>query len=342
MAPPSIEDFTNPGWSPSNAPNDPVVARVGEAAIHLSELQRHVDAHEGALRPREVLERLIEMEAMAQIAWNRGLQGAKDVVRDTQRNAVATMLHDLFVNQHGEDSILEEDLEFWYGRAVRKFDHYAGFFMMDAQFVCCTDEADECEKDAEAQSCLDDMAAVASYARELLTERGPYPNALSYEGAVNLLGADLQSPIPPAAMRISFNYEMDVPYEEQKNFTTYHADLVRAVVGMLPANWGETPADDFGVHIFSPGVLGPAVRSHHAWHVPLLYRFIPERHDTLKNPSVRKEISAGIYPLIQKRDHAKLIQDLEQRVGVEVTPEYLQLLDDAENAGSPEGTPASQ
>ena len=51
---------------------------------------------------------------------------------------------------------------------------------------------------------------------------------------------------------------------------------------------------------------------------------------------LRKEISAGIYPLIQKRDHARLIQDLEKRVGVEVTSEYLQLLDAAEKGQASE------
>ena len=336
MNPPDIASFNDPGWSPSTGEDDPVVARVGEAAIHLSELQHHVAAHGGAVAPSELLDQLIEMEAMAQVAWNRNLQSEEDVLRDTQRQAVSTMLHDLFVVNHDESAIKQEDLEFWYARAIRKFDHYAGFFMMDAQFVCCTDEAEDCEQSADAQSCLDDMEPVAKYARELLVERGPHADDLAYEGAVNLLGGDLQSPIPPAAMRISINNQMHDPYEAQKNFTTYHADLVRAVVDMLPDNWTDSPSDDFGVHILSPGVMGPAVRSHHAWHIPLLYRFIPERHDTLENPEVRKEISAGIYPLIQKRDHARLIQDLEKRVGVEVTSEYLQLLDAAEKGQASE------
>jgi hypothetical protein len=81
-----------PGWIARPAgPDDPIVARVGGVAIPLSLVARKLALEPPGTTPKEVLDRLIDQEVMAQEAVRLGL-GADAEVRDAWKEAAVQRL----------------------------------------------------------------------------------------------------------------------------------------------------------------------------------------------------------------------------------------------------------
>lgn len=82
-----------PGWQlPPSSAADPIVARVGEVAIPLSLVERQLALEPPGTAPREVLERLIDMEVLAQEAARLGLGRHPGVLDAWKQAAVQRLL----------------------------------------------------------------------------------------------------------------------------------------------------------------------------------------------------------------------------------------------------------
>ncbi len=317
--PPHFDRLDVPPWSPGTGEDDPIVARVGRAAIRLSELQHHVDAHGGALTPRQVLDRLIEFEVMAQEALARNLESAPSVAEVVDQQAVGAMLHDKFVVHHDESAIREEDYEkAWKMRKIRTlFNHYDGYIAWHAQILCCKGDPEMCRKDEEVQTCLEAKEPLAQQAYEELKRQEPFETPEQFKQAVfNLTG--LIPGIQPAELRFWYQHHGD--YVGQRGMRVYHEGLVKEIMGL------------------EIGHVGKPVRSYHGWHVPVLFEHIPEEHRTLDDPEVRKTIAEHIYPAIQRRDFLKYLYDLEHSVPIEKNYDALAKLTGGATARSTQST----
>ena len=304
FTPPALTGFEDTNWSPRQGENDPVVAKVGDASIHLSELRRHAELYKDELSAEQILEKLIELELLAQDAYEKGHQNDANVLMVVKTGAIREMLHHTFVEDHGEGDIQEADYQMAYNAFARKFDHFNAFIAGDAQFTCCySADIEVCKKDEDVQACLEAAGAVVEWTQEQLLSFAPFKTIEDFEFAVNTIAQTLSADTRLFFHRLKFWYKFGQPYEEQTGFDKLNATLVNEIVRMLPENHGSFEKDPLGFHRLSPGLLGNPVRSNHGWHIPVLFGFLPERHDELNDPGVREEIAKGIYPQIQRRDY---------------------------------------
>ena len=295
FAPPTFESLRDPGWSPRTGSDDPVVATVGEAEIHRSVVERQLELTTG-MTPRQVLDRLIETEVLAQRALTRGLQNDPEVLDSLKHDAVRELLEERFVEQDPAASISEADYEKAFNHpSVRiKFDHEDGYFVVDAQIPCCRGSAEECRKGADP-ACFDQMTPVIQAVYEEILKGAPYANA----EAIHKVLTGIQAAYPMLSQTdIQFWYEQGVPYEQQSKYTTYSPVWVEAILGIPRVG----------------GVAAP-VRTDFGWHVPILYRHIPAEHLTLRDPAVREAIAKRIYPAIRRRNYRAMIGELAKEFG---------------------------
>lgn len=282
-------------WSPrteSTSGNpDLVVARVGNAAIYLSALQRQVDLDAGQSPVTAILERMVESEVLAQEAFRRGFHRDASVVEAIRQAAVQRFLTANFMREHGPHRIREEDYQKAYNfPGIRiKFDHFDLYFTIDVQIACCHGSVQDCKLSTKAQRCFDEKTPMIQSVYDALIRKGPFKDETEFQRA-----AEEIRPLYPdiGIKKLDFWYKQGIPYEQQRGFTKLNTDLVEAVVA----------APMFEVL--------PPIRSNHAWHVEYKYKHVPEEHRTLDDPGVREEIAANIYPQIRARDYADYVSQL--------------------------------
>jgi hypothetical protein len=315
---PQIASFADPTWSPRASDDDPVAAKVGEATIRLSELQAQVDAKGPGADPRAILERMIEMELLAQEAWRRGMVADDALLAEVKRATVHAMLRDTFIENHGHDDIRKEDFElaFSHPKVRIKFDHFDGYFVSDAQITCCSGDYLLCAEDPPTLKCLDEATPVIMGAYEALKSRGPFKSRPEFEAAVSEVAALFPG---LASHEMSFWYEQGVPYEQQKKFDKMHPAFVEAAT--------TTP-------IFQ---MAEPVRSYHGWHIVFPYKHIPAEHKTIDDPEVRAAIAENIYPKIVERDFLEFVIKTERAAKIERFPDALAVLQGGAQ-GEPEAT----
>lgn len=305
--PPEFASLSDPAWSPREDADDPVVATVGEARIHLSAVQRQVDLAEGALDGAGALERLVEAELLAQEARRRGYDTAPETLRALKHEAVRHLLHDRFVEELGPDEVTRSDIEkaFDIPQVRIRYEHEDGYFVRDAQVVCCEGAADQCRDHADPE-CFDRATPIVQDAYLVLAAKQPFASADAFSAAVE----ELRQQYPKLTLKEhSFWFERGVPYDQQKKYTTYFKDWVEAIVAL--------PGEG---HIAAP------VRSYHAWHIPMLHRHEPAVHKTPEDPAVRREIAEGILPAIRKREFQRWMNERLAAYQAQVNPTPLQLL----------------
>jgi hypothetical protein len=296
-------------------PEDAVVAEGPGWRVLASEVQSHL-AREPGRSPLEVAEKLVELELLALEGERRGMATDPVVMREVRQVAVRELVYGEMVEKHGPEKIRQEDYRRAYEHpSVRlRFDHVDGYRAVDAQLVCCVGDWKQCAKDDETTACLDGYEATAKGVEEALRARGPFASPEAYKSEIQRLAMGLP------ALKINdldFWFKVGVPYESQKGYTRYHKNLVEEVRQL------------------TPGQVGRAVRTPHAWHIPVLFQHIPEVHKDHNDPEVRAEIAKNIYPLIQARDFSELLERLEKVAKPEYRWDVLVRLD-------PEQTPVVQ
>ncbi len=290
--------------------NDDIVAMANSIPIYRSDVEHHWRQHNKEYTPTEILEQLIEFELLAQRAASLGLNEHPDVQAQVRQEVVREFLHTAMVENHGIKDIRDDDYEFWYQRAIQRFDHETGYFGRDAQFVCCFgSDLEACRKDEQTQLCFLGQEPIMDWVYQELIKRGPYATKEEFGRTVDVLTREVESPRPLAQLDINFWYEQGVPYKEQQGYTKLNDALVAEVVAT------------------KVGSITKPVRSNHGWHVTYVYEVLPAKHLTSKSPEVRAEIAENIYPLLQKRDYSVLMKKLEAKHPATKSPELLEKLD---------------
>lgn len=301
---PAVDGPRSPAWSPQPTDDDPTVATVNGVPIVRSQVQRALEDEGADATPRSVLERLIDLEVLAQEALAAGFY-RPDVVQEVFESALAReLLAERFTRRPPESFFTTEMIRhIYYDPRVRlEFDHVDAFKVADAQFVCCPRRFDECDP-VQFEECLQ--------------EEDPH---------VREVFADLQSLDAPDVRTISerigqwetqyrrlslknysFFYNVNLPHEEQSGYDIINQNVARAAMSV------------------EVGGIAAPVRSRNGWHIIYVARHDPEEHRTPDDPEVRSEIIAGALPKRQEAEYAAWLKALREMHRVTVHPETLQI-----------------
>lgn len=301
---PAIDSPRSPAWSPQPGPDDPAVAVVDGVPILASQLREAMAEDAGESPPEAVLQRLVELELLAQAALEAGYWRPDVVLEPYESALVREVLADRFLRKPPESYFDEQFLrEMYYQPAIRvKFDHVDAFKVADAQYVCCPKRYDECEPAAVAQ-CLEQAEPIVREVYEDL--RGlDNPDVQTFSARVH----DWEEQHPKLNLhQYSFFYNVNLPHEEQRGYNIVNENVAKAALGV------------------EVGEVAAPVASRNGWHILYLMEHAPEEHRTIDDPEVRAEIIRELLPARQQAEYQAWMQALRQMYGVEVFPEALAL-----------------
>lgn len=309
LASPHVTDFADPAWAPA-APGDPVLARVAGAPITESAVRAAVAATPD-ITPAAALDRLIELEVLAQRAVRDGLDSAPQPQR-AWREALAQASIRAFEATVGPDDMPMEQVRAIYNVAKvrQRYDHHDAWNMAYLMLSCCNAMVERCDT-AEIIQCFEDSgrAMVDMYA-ELKRLTAPVePDIDKVDAVLRKFRADNETRWPNFAYREqAFYYDPNKPHEEQKGYDVIAEAVARAVI--------DAPF----------GVPQPPVQSAFGWHIVVKKAHEPAKHLGPDDPEVAADIRAGAFPKFLRARFNKWSTQLVADAKVQTFPEALSLL----------------
>ncbi len=299
---PPVKSLDSPAWSPAVTDDDPAVATVNGVPLPLSLLREAAAGDNHDRSPGELLERLIELELLAQRALEEGYYQF-EVVGPARRAALVTeLIAETLTRPPPESFFTDELLRHLYdlpGIRVR-FRHKDIFRVIDLQFVCCAMHYTSCPQ-REFEACMKEEEPHARMLFEYLAE---VPDDID---ALRALVQEWQVHYPRLALReYSFFYDVNRPYEEQSGFSIVNKNVAKAVL--------ELDENEFAA----------PVASYNAWHILRLEEHHPEKHRTLDDPEVRREIIEGALPRRLEAEFEALVAGLKHAYNVRVYPDAVE------------------
>lgn len=306
-----------PGSASAAAPAATALATVGGARITEQELAAQMALAPAETRTDDMLRSLIELEVVAQAAADAGYWSPEVLGKVWRRMLVKRFLKDRFERGYDDSQIPDADLErIWQMKGIRmQFDHYDVYEVADLQFVCCASHFSQCDQ-GKTRACIDEnMDLMTDIWQRHLKDRELNQHALRYLGEEELVGelGGVRGRVPDAGERFkvmtySFYFDPSKPYEEQKGYTVFNANVVAAVVA--------TPV----------GETSPPIASNNGIHLLYVMSHKPGKHLDLEDKLVQDHIRGKVLPGYRQRDAAILIDSLMSQHGVKIDEEGLQAL----------------
>ena len=309
LAPDVPADYADAAWCATTG-DQQVVARVNGAPITL-DLLNAVTAATPDLTPQEALDRLVELEVLAQDAMTRGLHKRPDVA-DRWREALAQrFLRDGFeAETRPSDLSLERVAEIYRIPRIRKlYDHADAWRMAHLFFSCCDPKVERCDKPDVVQ-CFGDagreILTVYEQAKRACADAEGDPDALIV--AMKAFRKEVELRWPQLAFRErGFYYDPKKPHDQQKGYTIIAEAVSRTVI--------EAPL----------AVLQEPVQSPFGFHVIAKLGHDPEQRKGPTAPDVVADIRKNAFPEFRRARFGRLIDDLRVAHTVQVKPEVLDL-----------------
>ena len=296
-----------------------VIAEVGGVAI-TAEMVREVQAASTGLDAREALERLIDLEVLAQHGQREGFAGSPRVRQSWRQSLVQRYLKAGFEPDVKPESLsLEKARELYYVPDIRKlYDHADAWRMAHVFFTCCDPKSEDCERPEILQCFAESGESIQSVYRELKTLTA------DIEGDVDKVAelmeryrSDNENRFfrhPFAFRKRAFYYDPKKSHDEQKGY-----DIIAELVARTVMD-GEL------------GVLQPPIQSPFGWHVIVKLAHDPEQRKTADDPSVIADIRKNMLPKLRQARFKGLLGKLAQERGVEMYPAPLEHLNVRFNA----------
>lgn len=299
---PAVDSPRSPAWSPQPTPDDPAVATVNGVPILASQLRSALEEDGGDTPPAEVLDRLVELEMLAQAALEAGYWRPEIVLAPYESALVREILADRFLRKPPESYFDDRFLrELYYRPSVRvKFDHVDAFRVADAQYVCCPKRYDECEEKV-VDECIAQSEPIV---REVFEDLRSLDNPDVQTFTARVQAWEDQHP-RLGVNTYSFFYNVNLPHEEQRGYNVVNENVAKAVMAL------------------AVGEVSAPVRSRNGWHILYLIEHDPEEHRTIDDPEVRREIIAELLPARQQAEYQAWMQALRQMYRATVDPEAL-------------------
>ena len=320
-----ISDPKSPDWS--NVPSDDVViAEVNGVPLSKKTLERQMK-EQPDVPVMALLDRMIEMETLAQIAAKEehGLKG--NVLAIRKRAMARAYLREVFETEVTPESYPIENVKEDYRLNKHVFWHdHDEIRAVQLMETCC--DAGEgkggCNTEEDLACFVEAAPRMARYEKELrerfkTTDRSPK--------AIKKLLADYRTEIDVA--------NPNLRYEEI-------AKPIKFVVGM-PHEWHKGRYDIFArevveeLFIIDKLELSRPVQSSFGWHLLVKLEHHEARHWKEDDPRVTEEIRRRRFPYFQRETFRHQLTELKKRYSVEYNDGGLQILDDL--SGAPQGQP---
>ena len=296
-----------------------VVAEVGGVPI-TDEMVRDVQAASKGLSSRAALERLIDLEVLAQRGQREGLYASPRVRQSRRQSLVQRYLKAGFEPDVKPESLsLERTRELYYVPDIRKlYDHADAWRMAHVFFTCCDPKSEDCE-DPEIRLCFGESSeSIQSVYTELKTLTA------DIEGNVEKVAEVMESyrsdnenrffRHPFAFRKRAFYYDPKKAHDEQKGYDIIAERVARTVVD----------AD--------LGVIQPPIQSPFGWHVIVKLAHDPEQRRGVDDPTVIADIRRNMLPKLRQARFKGLLGKLAEERGVEMYPAPLEHLNVRFNA----------
>lgn len=322
IAPPHVTDFSDPSWAPVT-PEDTVLARVAGAPITLAAVRASQEVSPG-LDLRETLDRLVELEVLAQRAVHQGLDPLPAPQRAWREALGQATLRAFEATVHPEDMPLEQVRAIYALPSVRPiYDHHDAWNMAYLMLSCCAATTERCDTE-EILQCFDDAGrAMAVIYTELKALTAPVePDIDKVDAIMRKYRADNETRWPNFAYREqSFYYDPSKPQEEQKGYDVIAESVARAVI--------DAPF----------GVIQAPVQSRFGWHIVMKKAHKPAIHRGPDDPEVIADIRMNALPSYLRARFQDWLNKLVGASGVQTFPERLALLNAGQPGPEPEEAP---
>ncbi len=299
-----IADFTAPEWTGTHSADDPVIARVEGVPIHASVLKVQLERLGPTAKPREVLERLIELELLAQAAFRSGHYTEPTVGAVVRRTLARRYVEIELGTKLTPADVPQEYVQKAYEQFRGRFDHFHRFLIHDTQVLCCTEvlDQDNCfreiasvdERRERLKSCLDDHADDARALYERLkpaTAEGTGLEAVRQAfdlATLSLPNSQLKLNYKTGAAMQEYDmqYDVDSTYEKQFEKVRYRMLFKEIMDGVRKEYLDQGRPSRFIV---------PPIRTPIGWHIVYVDRVVPAQHLTATDPSVVAEIQSQAF-----------------------------------------------
>lgn len=306
-APPVVTDWTDPQWSGGSSSE--VVARVNGAAIPLALLRDQVAARPD-VPPRELLDRLIELEVMAQQAVTEGLADAPEV-RSAWRGAMAAaFLKTSFEARHKPSDITPEMVQQIFQRVRSYYDHADAWKMAHLAIACCDPKIESCSSERAVRCFADAAFTLQQVYDELKPRLDPLADdPVAVAAAMKDFQTENQDRFGEVFFEeVSFFYDPAKPHSEQRGYNLVAEAVARTVI--------DAPM----------GVLQRPVQSSFGWHAIVKLEHRAEERRGPDDPEVAAEIRARAFPKMQRALYHRDVAGLRKQYDVRVDPAPLELL----------------
>ncbi len=246
--------------------------------------------------PRAIVQALVDEELLAHAAaktlWGNWLQ------EPLHRLMVGRLLQELMEKKFGPGQITPDDIKAaWSKKAVRHtYDHPGVYAVTDAQIICCTGDVRQCADAPDAIKCIQEMEPTARALTAYLAENPPR-TVREMHGRV---GADPRF-AKAAVVDLTFFYEPDKPYAEQKGYVLMVEPFTAATMQLKPGEIVKEP-----------------VRSPFGWHVIRLESAVAPSHKGVDDPDVLADLKKNLVPALRDEQVEKLAGELGKASGVEL------------------------
>ncbi len=306
-----------PGSAEASVPEAQTLAQVGGSRISAATLKTQLALAPETTSADDMLRSLVELEVIAQAAADTGYWSSEVLGKVWRRMLVRRFLEDRFEHDYDDTQIPNADLErMWQMKGIRmQFDHYDVYEVADLQFVCCPTHYSQCEA-GKTRACINEnMALMTEIWKEHLEGREINAQALRYLGEEELpaqLGG-VRGRVPDAGERFKvmtykFYYDPSKPYDQQKGYTVFNANVVATAVATPVTTTSGPVTSNNGIHLLH-------VMSHE-----------PGKHLSLHDAAVQRHIRGKVLPGYRQRDAAILIDSLMSQYGVKLDEEGLRAL----------------
>ncbi|MBR57293.1 MAG: hypothetical protein CMH54_04465 [Myxococcales bacterium] len=288
---------------------DVIVARVDSQPIYASTVRLFLK-HNPDLSPRQALEKAMELEAVA-------MDGAKSFGSTPPANLVhryRQLLVQRFLSQNFEENLTVDTVPNEYLEKAFKmknvrihFVHYDTFYVRDLQLLCCHVNHIVCARQREDNAaCFKDLKGQANRLHKLIKDANP-KTADEFSALVDRAKKEIHPEVQ--VQEFSFFYDVNETYEVNRN---------RVNLMTQPINEG--------VLTMKVNEVSKVFEDQYGYHILFLEKHVPEANGTLEDEDVRKELSAKIYPAVQREEFMRNITQSFRKYNVTIDDEALNQL----------------
>ena len=272
------------------------------------------------LSARSALERLVELEVLAQRAQELGLHTSPRAKRARQQSIAQRFLSGGFEPEVTPESLpVEKAKQLYYMPNVRKlYDHADAWRMGHVFFTCCDPKSESCDRPEIVQCFAESGESIQTVYSELKTMAAGTegaPEALVEVMEAYRIDNEARFLRHPFAFRTrAFYYDPNKPHEDQKGYDIIAESVARTVIE------GEL------------AVLQEPVQSPFGWHVIVQLGHDAEDRRPADDPTVIADIRKNMLPMLRQARFRGLLGRLSQDMGVEIDPVPLEHLNVRFNA----------